>query len=373
MNNFLQSFSNPQLSRGLLRKIKETAAAYIQTHGRAPVVMEVCGSHTVALAKTGVKQALEGEVTFIPGPGCPVCVTDQSDIDQMIRIADEPDTIVCTFGDMLRVPGSRGSLFSRRSAGRDIRMVYNPMEAVSIAKEHQDKRVVLLAIGFETTMPIHAIAIQAAVEEQISNLSFWTSAKLVPPIMTVLLTSGETTIDGFLLPGHASIVLGKQAFHQILDPFQVPGVVVGFEPVQLLAGIYRLMTRLNEGEYAIDNEYPMVVSDEGNQHALNIMNKYFEPCDTAWRGIGVIPDSGLAMREEYAAWDAKKVFHDLPQEPVRKTACRCGEILRGVAKPTDCPLYAKACTPQNPIGPCMVSDEGACGAHYQYMREGVTS
>lgn len=373
MNNFLKQFANPQLSRGLLQKTKAAAAEYRAKYGRAPVFMEVCGSHTVSLAKSGVKQSLEGEVTFIPGPGCPVCVTDQSDIDQMIRIADVPDTIVCTFGDMLRVPGSRGSLFSRRSAGRDIRMVYNPMEAVTIAKENPDKRVVLLAIGFETTMPMHAIAIKTAVEEKVSNLSFWTSAKLVPPIMTQLLASGETTIDGFLLPGHASIVLGKQIYHEILDPFQVPGVIVGFEPVQLLAGIYRLITRLNQAEYAIDNEYPMVVTDEGNKHAQDMMDAYFVPCDTAWRGIGIIPDSGLAIREEYALWDAKKIFHDLPQEPVRKTACRCGEILRGIAKPTDCPLFAKACTPQNPIGPCMVSDEGACGAHYHYMRAGETS
>lgn len=373
MDKFLNQLKNPQLSRGLLAKVKEVAAKFHQEHNRPPVIMEVCGSHTVSLAKTGVKQALLGIVTFIPGPGCPVCVTDQSDIDLMIRIADEPETIVCTFGDMLRVPGSNGSLLSRRALGKDIRMVYNPTEAVAIAKENPEKKVVLLAIGFETTMPLHAVALQMAVEENVTNLSLWTSAKLVPPIVTALLTSGEVTIDGFLLPGHASIVLGKAAYHDILDPFQVPGTIVGFESVQLLAGIHRLVSRLAENNYQIDNEYPMVVQDQGNEHANAMLQKYFEPCDTAWRGIGVLADSGLAIREEYAAWDAKKVFHYLPQEPVRKTACRCGEILRGVAGPTDCKLFAKACTPQNPIGPCMVSDEGACGAHYHYMREGVTS
>ncbi len=372
MNDLLSRYTNPRLSRGLLQKVKELSSQYREKYGRAPIIMEVCGSHTVSLAKSGVKQALIGEVTFIPGPGCPVCVTDQTDIDQMIRIADEPDTILCTFGDMLRVPGSKGSLLTRRAQGKDIRMVYNPAEAVGIAKENPDKQVVLLAIGFETTMPMHAIALKMAVEAKISNLSFWLSAKLVPPIMTALLASGEATIDGFLLPGHASIVLGKKAYHQILDPFRVPGTIVGFEPVQLLAGIYRLLMRVTNEDYQIDNEYPMIVTDEGNRHAQEILQKYFVPCDTAWRGIGVIPDSGLAIREEYAAWDARKIFQHIPQEPVRKTGCRCGEILRGVANPTDCPLFAKACTPQNPIGPCMVSDEGACGAHYHYMREGVT-
>ncbi|WP_245590373.1 hydrogenase formation protein HypD [Aneurinibacillus terranovensis] len=371
MNSLLSRFADPTLSRGLLQKVREKAVRYKKQHGRSPVMMEVCGSHTVSLAKSGIKQALHNEITFIAGPGCPVCVTDQSDIDQMIRIADEPGVIVCTFGDMLRVPGSHGSLLTRKSAGADIRMIYNPVEAVVVAQENPDKKIVLLGIGFETTMPLHAAALKLAVEQDIHNFSIWMAAKLVPPIMHAILASAEVKIDSFLLPGHASVVLGRSIYDETLAPYQIPGAIAGFEPVEMLGAVYKILTRLIDKTFEIDNCYPMVVREEGNPHAKSLMEQYFTPCGTVWRGMGSIPQSGLMIREEYSSWDARKIFSGLPEIKPRKTACRCGDILRGTANPADCPLFAKACAPANPIGPCMVSGEGACGAYFQYLREDI--
>lgn len=368
MQELLNEFSNSKLSRKLLVKVKESAESFIQAHGRRPIFMEVCGSHTMALAETGVKKALKEYVQLISGPGCPVCVTDQKSIDAMIKLADGENRIICTFGDMIRVPGTEFSLLEAKTEGKDIRIVYSPPDAVKIAEENPDKEVIFLGIGFETTIPVLGVALKTAIERKVKNFSMWMTTKLVEPILRTLLESKEVKIDGFILPGHVSIILGKKNYQYLVDEYQIPGVITGFEPVELLGGIYKLIAQLLDGRAEIENDYSFVVSDEGNKAAQALINQYFEPVDEAWRGIGVIPKSGMNMKEEFAEWNAKNRFHITVGEP-RKTKCRCGEIIRGLISPEECPLFGKACTPVKPIGPCMVSTEGTCSAHYQYLRE----
>lgn len=368
MQQLLDEFSNSHISRRLLVKVKEAAKEYFHLHGRKPIFMEVCGSHTMALAETGVKVALKDHVQLISGPGCPVCVTDQKSIDAMIKLADGDNRIICTFGDMIRVPGTEISLMEAKTMGKDIRVVYSPPDAVKIAEENPDKEVIFLGIGFETTIPVLAVALKAAVDREVHNFSMWMTTKLVEPILRELLESKEVLLDGFLLPGHVSIILGKNQYQYLVDEYHIPGVISGFEPVELLGGIYKLIRQLLDDRVRIENDHPSVVTDEGNPYAKSLMNHYFEPVDEAWRGIGIIKKSGMDIRKEYAYFNAKNRFNITVSEP-RKTKCRCGEIIRGIIPPTECPLFAKACTPVNPIGPCMVSAEGTCAAHYQYMRE----
>ncbi len=368
MQEILNEFSSPQLSRKLLEKVKESAEKFIEKHGRRPAIMEVCGSHTHALAETGIKKVLKDYVNLISGPGCPVCVTEQKSIDAMIKLADGPDRIICTFGDMVRVPGTEQSLLEAKTAGKDIRIVYSPPDAVKIAEENPDKEVIFLGIGFETTIPILAVALQEALQKNIKNFSMWMTTKLVEPILRTLLDTNATKIDGFLLPGHVSIVLGKNDYQYLAEEYKIPGVIAGFEPVEMLSSIYKLINQFLDGRAEIENDYPAVVSDEGNPVAKQLIAKYFEPVDEAWRGIGIIPKSGMDIRGKFAEFNAKNRFQITVGEP-RKTKCRCGEIIRGMVAPEDCPLFGKACTPLKPIGPCMVSAEGTCAAHYQYMRE----
>lgn len=368
MLELLDEFSNPKLSRSLLQMVKEVAGEYKRIHGRRPIFMEVCGSHTMALAETGVKAALKEDVHLISGPGCPVCVTDQKSIDAMIKLADGDNRIICTFGDMIRVPGTETSLMDAKTKGKDIRIVYSPPDAVKIAEENPDKEVIFLGIGFETTIPVLAVALKAAIDRNVTNFSMWMTTKLVEPILRTLLESNEVKLDGFLLPGHVSIILGKNQYQYLVDEYKVPGVISGFEPVELLGGIYKLTKQLLDGRVEIENDHPSVVTDEGNVPAQQLMKKYFEEVDEAWRGIGVIEKSGMDIRSEYESFNAKKRFNIEVGEP-RKTKCRCGEIIRGLISPEECPLFGRACTPVKPIGPCMVSAEGTCAAHYQYMRE----
>lgn len=368
MQEILNEFSNPNLSRKLLEKVKEAAEQFIEENGRRPVFMEVCGSHTMALAETGVKKALREHVNLISGPGCPVCVTDQKSIDAMIKLADGENRIICTFGDMIRVPGTEFSLLEAKTEGKDIRIVYSPPDAVRIAEENPDKEVIFLGIGFETTIPVLGVALKEALDRDVKNFSMWMTTKLVEPILRTLLESNEVLIDGFLLPGHVSIILGKNNYQFLVDEYNIPGVISGFESVELLGGIYKLIRQLLEGRVEIENDYSSVVTDEGNIAAQKLIGTYFEPVDEAWRGIGVIPKSGMDIRKEYGKLNAKNRFNITVGEP-RKTKCRCGEVIRGVVSPEECPLFGKACTPLKPIGPCMVSAEGTCSAHYQYMRE----
>ncbi|WP_226619337.1 hydrogenase formation protein HypD [Cytobacillus firmus] len=361
-------FSDPVLSQRSAEAVIELAKQYIQLNGRKPVFMEVCGSHTMALAKTGVKTRLKEYVHLIAGPGCPVCVTDQRTIDSMISLSNERGIILCTFGDMMRVPGSRHSLFEAKTEGKDIRVVYSPLDSIRIAEKNPDKEIIFLGIGFETTIPLLAAAIKEAKQKGLANFSIWMTTKLVEPVLRALLDAGEIHLDGFLLPGHVSVVLGKESYFFLTEEYRMPGVISGFEPVQLLSSIYKLLQLCIENKAEIINDYPYAVSKSGNAAAKSLMKKYLQPGDEDWRGIGTIPNSGLALKEKYQNFDAKRKFKITTASP-RKTKCRCGEVIQGLTSPEECTLFSKACTPANPIGPCMVSAEGTCAAHYHYMKE----
>lgn len=368
MREILNQSSDPAICRQLLKSVQEKAKEFHNKFGRKPAFMEVCGSHTMSLAKSGVKQSLKDYVDLISGPGCPVCVTDQASIDAMIALAEEDNRIICTFGDMMRVPGSKQTLMDAKIKGKDIRVLYSPIDAIKIATENPDKEVIFLGIGFETTIPLIALIVGEAEKKELTNFSVWMTTKLVEPILRYLLDTKEVNLDGFLLPGHVSIVLGKDSYQYLVDEYQISGVITGFEPAEMLSGLYKIIDLLVNETVDVVNNYPSVVTNEGNQHAKAWLGKYFTECDEAWRGIGTIHNSGLDLKSEYDRFNAKKRFSINLEEP-RKTKCRCGEVIRGLITPDDCPLFAKACNPLNPIGPCMVSAEGSCAAHYQYMRE----
>lgn len=368
MREILKQSTDPAICKPLLTAVQEKAQEFHLKYGRNPAFMEVCGSHTMSLARSGVKQSLRGVVDLISGPGCPVCVTDQQSIDAMIALAEEDKRIICTFGDMMRVPGSKQTLMDAKIKGRDIRVLYSPMDSIKIALENPDKEVIFLGIGFETTIPLLALIVGEAVKKDVKNFSVWMTTKLVEPILRYLLDTKEVNLDGFLLPGHVSIVLGKNSYQYLVDEYDIPGVITGFEPAEMLSGLYKIIDLLINNEVDIINNYPAVVTNEGNIQAQKWLETYFMTCDEAWRGIGTIPNSGLDLKPEYERWNAKKRFSITLEEP-RKTKCRCGEVIRGLITPDACPLFAKACNPLNPIGPCMVSTEGSCAAHYQYMRE----
>jgi hydrogenase expression/formation protein HypD len=302
------------------------------------------------------------------GPGCPVCVTDQRSIDAIIALADRDNRIICTFGDMMRVPGSDKTLLDSKIAGKDIRVLYSPVEAVSVAEDNPDKEVIFRGIGFETTIPILTIMVGEAEKRGINNFSIWMTTKLVEPVIRFLLDDGEVNLDGFLLPGHVSIVLGEESYKYLVEEYQISGVITGFETAELLNGIYKSIELALSGRVAIINNHPAIFSKTGNQVIHQWMDKYLITCDEAWRGIGVIPSSGLDLKPEYDHYNAKKRFTVEVGEP-RKTKCRCGEVLRGLISPQECPLFGKACQPMNLVGPCMVSAEGSCAAYYQNMRE----
>ncbi|MDP4083553.1 MAG: hydrogenase formation protein HypD [Bacillota bacterium] len=368
MQEILKQSNNPEICKPLVEAVIEKAKEFEEKFGRKPAFMEVCGSHTMSLARTGVKPCLVDHVNLISGPGCPVCVTDQKSIDAMIALAEGENRIICTFGDMMRVPGSTKTLLDSKIAGKDIRVLYAPVEAVRVAEENPDKEVIFLGIGFETTIPILTLMIGEAEKRGIKNFSIWMTTKLVEPVLRYLLDAGEVNLDGFLLPGHVSIVLGEDSYKYLVDEYHISGVITGFQTAELLSGIYKLIDLALKKEAAIVNNHPSVVSKTGNLVIHGWLDKYLTECDEAWRGIGIIPNSGLDLKPEYDQYNAKKRFTVEIGEP-RKTKCRCGEVIRGLIKPNECSLFGKACHPMNPIGPCMVSAEGSCAAHYQYMRE----
>jgi len=365
----IEKTKDPALARKLLREVRRLAEKFMEKHGRPASFMEVCGSHTHALAEFGIKYTLRDVLKLLSGPGCPVCVTDQEEIDAMIALADGEDRIITTFGDMLRVPGSRGSLIKAKAEGRaDVRVVYSPSDAVEIAQKNPDKQVIFLGVGFETTIPVLAAAVYEAESLGLQNFSMWMSGKLVEPIMRYLLDTGETRIDAFLLPGHVATILGRKGFLWLAEEYGVNGVISGFEMNEILSSLYILLDLVLKGKAEIVNNYPYVVREEGNPGAWKLAEKYFMPVDMAWREIDVIPKSGMDFCPEYAHFDAKKRFPVTVGKP-KPTACRCGEVIRGLIEPEECPLFGKACTPAHPIGPCMVSSEGACAAHYKYLRQ----
>jgi hydrogenase expression/formation protein HypD len=368
MLEILKQSSNPEICKPLVDAVIQKAVEFRQKFGRKPAFMEVCGSHTMALARTGVKQSLKDYVQLISGPGCPVCVTDQRSIDAMIALAEGDNRIICTFGDMMRVPGSNRTLLDSKIAGKDIRVLYSPVDAVKVAKDNPDKEVIFLGVGFETTIPILTLMVGEAEKLRLDNFSIWMTTKLVEPVLRYLLEAGEVQLDGFLLPGHVSIVLGEDAYQYLVTEYNISGVITGFEPAELLSGIYKLIDLAINGQASILNNHPAVVRKAGNQVIHQWLEKYLTECDEAWRGMGVIPRSGLDLKPEYDKYNAKKRFTVEVGEP-KKTKCRCGEVIRGLISPNECPLFGKACHPMNPIGPCMVSAEGSCAAYYQYMRE----
>ena len=331
-------------------------------------IMEVCGGQTHALIRGGLDRLLPPAIQMIHGPGCPVCVTPIDVIDQAIALAERPDVVFCSFGDMLRVPGSRESLLVAKGRGADVRVVYSPLDAVQIAATEPTREVVFLAIGFETTAPANALAVQLAQQRGLANFSMLVSQVLVPPAIDALMLDPATRVDAFLAAGHVATVTGTAAYPPLVERHQVPIVVTGFEPVDLLAGIRRAVELLEQGQPAFANAYRRVVDDAGNRAAQQVLQNVFEPCDRSWRGIGTIPASGWRLREAFAQHDAERRFPHTRQPTAEAAVCRSGDVLRGLLKPTDCPAFGKECTPESPCGATMVSSEGACAAYYHAGR-----
>jgi len=328
--------------------------------------MEVCGTHTVAIFRSGIRQILPENVELVSGPGCPVCVTNDEYIDKAIEYARKKDCVVVTFGDMLKVPGTRSSLAGAVAAGGNVRVVYSPLECLKIAKENLRKRVIFLAVGFETTAPTQAATVLAAKAQGIGNLFMLSAQKLVPPALRFLLGDAAVKVDGFLLPGHVAVIIGADAFNFLAEEFRMPSAIGGFEAEEILTALASLLEQVDSGRAEVANDYRAVVKAEGNVAAKKILAQVYEVADAEWRGIGKIPASGLKIRKEFAAFDIEYVEPIELERVEKKTACRCGEVLRGVINPTECPLFGKACQPLHAIGPCMVSVEGVCAAWFKY-------
>ena len=342
------------------------ARAIVRMVTRPATIMEICGGQTHAIMRYGLPELLPPEVTLVHGPGCPVCVTPLELVDKAVEVAARPEVIFCSFGDMLRVPGSQGDLLSVKARGGDVRIVYSPIDALKLARAHPDKQVVFFAVGFETTAPANAMAAVQARQQGLRNFSMLVSHVLVPPAMHAILSSPHNRVQGFLAAGHVCAVMGYVEYEPIAQQYQVPIVVTGFEPLDLLQGIYRCLKQLEEGRVEVENAYPRFVRREGNLPAQATMRDVFRVIDRKWRGIGAIPQSGLGLKEQYAEFDAEQRFgvaHVTVEEP---SECLSGLILQGVKKPFDCPVFGTRCTPETPMGATMVSSEGACAAYYRY-------
>ncbi len=359
---YMDEYRDPALAQKLLEAIARRS--------RKPIrLMEICGTHTVAIFRSGLRELLPSHIELISGPGCPVCVTATEDIDRSIWLARQPGVITTTFGDLMRVPGSTSSLHVERSKGADIRMVYASFDALKIARENPGRQVVFPGIGFETTAPTIAAAVKMAAAESLENFSVFSAHKLLPPAMKALLDSNDLRLDGFICPGHVSMVIGADAYEEVASRHHVPCVVTGFEPLDLLQGIHMLVEQIEEGRSEVQNQYRRAVTPEGNLAARRLMDEIFEPADTTWRGLGKIPLSGLGFRKAWEGFDAARRFA-MPKIDVKEhPGCQCGEVLRGVIAPPGCKLFRKVCTPDRPLGPCMVSSEGTCGAYYRYFNE----
>ena len=357
--DYTQAFRDGELARDLIETI--------QRETRGPLrLMEVCGTHTMAIFRHGIRSVLPREIALLSGPGCPVCVTAQKEVDAFVALARMDDLIVTTFGDLMKVPGSGSSLSREKSRGADVRMVYSVFDALEIARENPDRQVVFCGVGFETTIPTMAAGILGAAEQGVTNFSIHAAHKLTPPALGALMDADGVEVDGFLLPGHVSVITGTRGYESVFNDYHVPSVIAGFEPLDILKAVLMLVQQNGAGTPALENAYARAVADQGNPKAREIMDLVFEPCHAVWRGIGMIPDSGMAIRPAYQAWDAGVKFDlDLPDTP-EPPGCACGEILMGLKTPDQCPLYKKKCTPLNPVGPCMVSSEGSCAAYYRY-------
>jgi hydrogenase expression/formation protein HypD len=334
-------------------------------------IMEVCGGQTQAIVKFGIDQLLPPQIELLHGPGCPVCVTPLEMVDRALAIAALPDVIFCSFGDMLRVPGTRADLLQLKAQGADVRVLYSPLDALSIAQKNPDRRVVFFAIGFETTAPANALAVHEAKRRQLGNFSALVSHVLTPPALTAILQDPGQRVQAFLGPGHVCSVMGTREYEPIAAHYRVPIVITGFEPLDLLEGVWRAVQRLERGQPGVENQYRRVVNERGNEASQALLDRVFEVCDRKWRGIGLLPKSGLRLRYEYRAHDAERVFEVDDIQTMEPAACISGQILRGAKKPTDCPAFGALCTPETPLGATMVSSEGACAAYHAHGRNRV--
>ena len=358
---YLDEFHDPQLARRLLDEIATTVT-------RPWAIMEVCGGQTHTIIRNGIDQLLPHGVEMIHGPGCPVCVTPLEMIDRALAIAARPEVIFCSFGDMIRVPGSEKDLFRIKSEGGDVRIVYSPLDAVKIARENPDRQVVFFGIGFETTAPANAMTVYLAKKEKIENFSMVVSHVLVPPAISALMESPTRRVQGFLAAGHVCAVMGMREYVPLVQKYRVPIVVTGFEPLDVLEGIRRTLAQLEQGRAELENAYPRAVSMDGNIPAQQMVLDVFETTDRAWRGIGTIPSSGWRLSERYAKYDAELRFDVSDIRTEESPLCRSGEVLQGLIKPHECAAFGRECTPRNPLGAPMVSSEGACAAYYQFRR-----
>lgn len=356
----LKAFKDPELAKGLIGSIQTWAPA------EGATLMEVCGTHTVAIARNGIRALMPEGVRLASGPGCPVCVTSNHDLDKVIALSRVPGVIITTFGDMTRVPGSTSSLLAEQAAGRDVRIVYSPLDALRIAQENPDREVVFVGVGFETTTPLVAMAVKRAKAAGLKNFSVYGAHKNMPGALEAIINDPQLKVDALILPGHVSTIIGVEPYRFLAKKYGIPGVITGFEPVDVLQGIAMIMRQLHEGRADIEIAYARGVMEEGNPVALAAIDEVFETCTATWRGLGEIPGSGYRVREEFAEFDAMRRFAPEVEETVEHKGCRCGDVLRGVMAPSECPLFRTVCTPENPVGPCMVSSEGSCAAYYRY-------
>ena len=356
---YITEFRNSELAQGLITDIRQKSKRNVR-------FMEFCGGHTVSIFKYGIRQALPPTIEMVSGPGCPVCVTATSDIDKAVALAGIPGVIITSFGDMLRVPGSRSSLQKARAEGADVRIVYSTMDALKIAQENPDKTIAFIGVGFETTAPTIAVSVLQAQQQGIKNYCVLSLHKLCPPVIKTILDAGEVKLDGLVCPGHVSAVTGSNAWQFVARDYGIPCVVAGFEPTDILQCVDMLVTQVENNQAKVEIAYKRGVTPEGNLEAQKVMRQGFEPCPAKWRGMGVVPGSGLKLRHEFACYDAEVAFEIKTEPAIEPKGCLCGEILRGAKTPADCRLFRKTCTPENPVGPCMVSSEGSCSAYYLY-------
>ena len=359
---YLDEYRDADLTRKLLADLRHTVT-------RPWTLMEICGGQTHSIIKSGLDQLLPPEITLVHGPGCPVCVTPLELVDKAIALASRPDVIFASYGDMLRVPGSGRDLFAVKAAGGDVRIVYSPLDALQIARDNPEKTVVFFAIGFETTAPANAMAVVQAQAQKIPNFCVLVSHVTVPAAISALMDSPDVRVDGFLAAGHVCTVMGTWEYEPLAEKYNIPIVVTGFEPVDLVHGILDCVRELETGKHEVLNAYARSVSREGNRPAQAVISRVFETCDRAWRGIGVIPMSGYRLKPEFAAFDAEKRFPEVQAiETHESPLCISGLVLQGIKKPIECPAFGKQCTPLTPLGATMVSSEGACAAYYRYGR-----